>query len=56
MMELLLTLVVGAVFCAGVFALWVGRSFHPPTEIQPTLEFRVWRTREEEFRTALVSA
>jgi len=32
MMELLLTLVVGAVFCAGVFALWVGRSFHPPTE------------------------
>jgi hypothetical protein len=29
MMELLLTLVVGAVFCAGVFALWLGRSFHP---------------------------
>jgi hypothetical protein len=32
MMELLLTLVVGAVFCGGVFALWVGRSFHPPVE------------------------
>jgi hypothetical protein len=32
MMELLLTLLVGAVFCGGVFALWVGRSFHPPSE------------------------
>jgi hypothetical protein len=32
MMELFLTLAVGAVFCAGVFALWVGRSFHPPVE------------------------
>jgi hypothetical protein len=32
MMELLLTLLVGAVFCGGVFALWVGRSFHHPIE------------------------
>jgi len=32
MMELLLTLVVGAVFCGGLFALWVGRSVHHPTE------------------------
>jgi len=32
MMELLLTLLVGAVFSAGVFALWVGRTFHPPIE------------------------
>jgi len=32
MMELLLTLLVGAVFCGGVFALWVGRSFHHPSE------------------------
>jgi hypothetical protein len=32
MMELLLTLLVGAVFCTGVFVLWVGRSFHHPNE------------------------
>jgi len=32
MMELLLTLLVGAVFCAGIFALWVGRTVHHPTE------------------------
>jgi hypothetical protein len=40
-MEFLLTLaglvysapvILGAVLCAVVFALWVGRSFHPPTE------------------------